>query len=99
MSYAVDAEEISDLIDKIGGLQGSTQERIARAARRLNWEYGRTKRLRYREARRVESHEMEAARAEARRTEEAATNVEIAKLQVRLARLEALLGARADAER
>lgn len=92
----VDREEISDLLRRVAGDAGSEAERIGRAARRLGWVYGRTKRLWYGEARRVETRETEAARHAAQRAEEASANVELAELRQRLARLEAQI-ARLDA--
>ena len=89
----IDRDEIADLLRRISGDSGSEAERISRAARKLGWLYGRTKRLWYGEARRVETRETEAARLAAQRAEEASTNAEIAELRLRLVRLEAAIAA------
>lgn len=60
---------------------------IARAARRLGWDRGRTKRLWYREARRVDADEMLAIDRYLKRE---ATD-EFARLNARIARVEASL--------
>lgn len=90
---AVDREEISDLLRRVAGDSGSEAERIGRAARKLGWLYGRTKRLWYGEARRVETRETEAARHAALRAEEASAHAELAELRQRLVRLEATIAA------
>lgn len=87
----IDRDEISDLLRRVAGPSGSEAERIARAARKLGWLYGRTKRLWYCEARRVETRETEAARLAAHRAEEASVNGELCELRTRLARLEATI--------
>lgn len=92
-AVTIDRDEISDLLRRVAGPHGSEAERIGRAARKLGWLYGRTKRLWYREARRVETRETEAARLAAQRAEEASVNAELSELRQRLARLEAHLAA------
>ena len=93
----IDRDEISDLLRRVAGPHGSEAERVGRAARKLGWLYGRTKRLWYREARRVETRETEAARIAAERAEEASANAEMSELRLRLARLEAQISAMAAA--
>lgn len=93
---AIDRDEISDLLRRIAGPNGSEAERIGRASRKLGWLYGRTKRLWYREARRVETRETEAARMAAERAEEASVNAELSELRLRLARLEAQIATMAS---
>lgn len=88
-ALAIEKDEMHDLLTRVAGNGGSEAERIARAARRLGWLYGRTKRLWYGEARRIETHETEAARAEAQRREEMSIHAEITELRGRLARIEA----------
>lgn len=90
-AVTIDRDEISDLLRRVAGPNGSEAERIGRAARKLGWLYGRTKRLWYREARRIETRETEAARLAAQRAEEASANAEIAELRLRLSRLEATI--------
>lgn len=92
MSIAVDHDEMAALLRKVAGEGGSIEERIARAARKLGWGFRRAKAHWYGEARRIDHHELLAAREAARRREEAAANAEIADLRARLARLEAMLG-------
>jgi hypothetical protein len=99
VEFETEQDEMAALLARIAGPVGSYPERIARAARALGWNYRRAKAHWYREARRIDNHEMRAAREAAARAEEASTNAEIAKLQARLARLEALLGARPDQNR
>lgn len=90
-TIAVDHDELSALLRKIAGPEGSVEERIARVARKLGWGFRRAKSHWYGDARRIEHHEIAAARDEARRREQASANAEIAELRVRLARLEAHL--------
>lgn len=99
VEYETEQDEMSALLARIAGHAGSAPEKIGRAARALGWNYRRAKAHWYREARRIDHREMRAAREAAARAEEASTNVEIAKLQTRLARLEALLGAQANEDR
>lgn len=99
IEFANDQDEMSALLGRIAGQGGSVPERIARAARALGWNYRRAKAHWYREARRIDYPEIRAAREAAARAEEATTNVEIAKLQTRLARLEAILSTRPDEHR
>lgn len=88
-ALAIEKGEMRDLLERVAGHGGSEAERVARAARRLGWLYGRTKRLWYGEARRIETRETEAARAEALHREEASVHAELSELRGRLARLEA----------
>lgn len=88
-ALAIEKDEMRDLLERVAGHGGSEAERVARAARRLGWLYGRTKRLWYGEARRIETRETEAARAEAQRREEMSIHAEISDLRGRLARIEA----------
>lgn len=97
-ALAIEKDEMRDLLERIAGHGGSEAERVARAARRLGWLYGRTKRLWYREARRVDTKETEAARAEALRREEASVHAELSALRSRLARLEATIAAAMEDE-
>jgi chromosome segregation ATPase len=96
----VEQAELSDLLASIAGRNGSVAERIARAARRLRWEYRRTKAHWYGEARRIDQHEMRQAREAASELEakrqEAAANAELADLRTRLARLETLVSEAAN---
>jgi hypothetical protein len=75
---------------------------IGRASRRLGWSWGRTKRLYYGEARRIDAEEMDLARAKAReRSQKLATDRAVAReaadefrqMGERIARVEALLEA------
>lgn len=93
----IDQDEISDLLRRVAGPNGSEAERIGRAARKLGWLYGRTKRLWYGEARRIETRETEAARVAALRAEEASANAELSELRLRLVRLEAQIASMASA--
>jgi hypothetical protein len=93
-SVSVDHDEMADLLRKIAGSSGSAEEKVARVARKLGWNFRRAKSHWYREARRIELHEIREARAAALRAEEATTNAEIAALRVRLARLESLIATR-----
>ena len=75
----------------------SVKSVIGRASRRLGWPWGRTKRLYYGEARRIDSAEMDLARAEARKRSANAAlyneaKNEYAELNARIAKVEALLG-------
>jgi hypothetical protein len=69
---------------------------IGRASRRLGWSWGRTKRLYYGEARRIDAEEMDLARSKAReRSQKLALAIEAKheyeELTARIARVEALL--------
>lgn len=97
-ALAIEKDEMRDLLEQVAGQSGSEAERIARAARRLGWLYGRTKRLWYGEARRIDTRETEAARAEALRREEASVHAEITELRTRVARLEAEIARRLASE-
>jgi sirohydrochlorin ferrochelatase len=70
---------------------------IAKAARRVGFEYWRTHDLWYGRARRIDVAELEAVRARVRAKEEAQANAEIAELRARLQRLESALAV-ADAD-
>lgn len=94
------AAEMTDLLKAVASpaVPGeSVKAVIGRAARRLGWDYGRTRRLYYGEARRIDALEMDHAREVARQREatdralahEAAN--EFKALGERIARLEALL--------
>ncbi len=51
-AFEIDRDELSELLAKIAGVDGSVEERIARAARRLGWGYRRVKAHWFGEARR-----------------------------------------------
>lgn len=87
----LDRDEMTALLARIAGQSGSVEERMARVARKLGWNFRRVKSHWYGEARRIDAEEIRSAREAARRAEEATANAEIAELRLRLARLEALL--------
>lgn len=107
------AAEMTDLLRSVASPAHpgeSVKAVIGRAARRLGWDYGRTRRLYYGEARRIDAREMDRAREIAREREatdramaQEAAN-EFRRMGERIARLEAILllvanqdGALADA--
>ena len=88
MSLSIEQEEIAHLLEEIAGHGGSVAERIGRVARKLKWEYGRTKRLWYREARRIEANELEQAREQARQIERSSIHAELKRVWAYLGQIE-----------
>ena len=91
MSPVADVQEMSGLLRELGGNpsgRSNVTREIERVARRLGLGFSRAKSLWYGEARRVDAHEMDRARAEA-----AALRSAVADAESRLAALEASLTA------
>jgi len=59
--------EASALVRRVEPVQRSVKAAIGSAARRLGWEYTRTREIWYGRARRIDAHEMDALRREAQR--------------------------------
>lgn len=84
------SERVSRLLREVAGNRAADEliaHAIHRAARRLRWEYGRTKRLWYREARRIDADELLAIESYLRKTRDERDDI-----CQRIARLEAAMG-------
>ena len=97
MSSAVEMTTLLKMVAAPAEPGESVKMVIGRASRRLGWPWGRTKRLYYGEARRIDAEEMDLARADARkRSQKLALAIEAKheyeELTARIARVEALLG-------
>ncbi len=84
--------EASVLLRRVAGPReagDSVKTLIRRAARRLGWEFSRTRGLWYAAARRIDSEEMDRLRSEASRAEAQALQQRISSLHARLAATDA----------
>lgn len=96
MSDAAQASElVRDVVPVNGG--ATIRARILATARRLGWNYSRTRDVWYEQARRIDAHEMDQLRAALKKKEAQEANDDIQQLRARLARLETVLAV-ADAD-